>query len=103
MPQECLFTGDGVASIRDLAIRGVRPRVEAFTEGQLQGNSPDDLAQDVADYVMGETVELHTERPARRVARPRGRQRKPRQADIHRTVRGMGPRPRRAVRLKASG
>jgi hypothetical protein len=61
MPQERLFTGDGVASIRDLAIKGVRPRVEAFTEGQLQGNSPDDLAQEVADYVMGETVELYTE------------------------------------------
>lgn len=61
MPQERLFTGDGVTLIRDLAIRGVRPRVEAFTEGQLQGNSLDDLAQDVADYVMGETVELYTE------------------------------------------
>jgi hypothetical protein len=61
MPQERLFTGDGVASIRDLAIKGVRPRVEAFTEAQLQGNSPDDLAHDVADYVMGETVELYTE------------------------------------------
>ena len=53
--------GDGVDSIRDLAIRGVRPRVEAFTEGQLQGNSPDALAQDVADTVTGETVELFTQ------------------------------------------
>lgn len=61
MLQERLFTGDEVALIRDLAIRGVRPRVEAFTEGQLQGNTPDDLAQDVADYVMGEPVELYTE------------------------------------------
>lgn len=61
MAQERLFTGDGVASIRDLAIRGVRPRVEAFTEGQLQGNSPDDLAQEVADYVMGEVVALYPE------------------------------------------
>jgi hypothetical protein len=61
MLQERLFTGDEVALLRDLAIRGVRPRVEAFTEGQLRGNTPDDLAQDVADYVMGEPVELYTE------------------------------------------
>lgn len=61
MPHERLFTGHGVTSIRDLAVRGIRPRVEAFTEWQLQGNSPDDLAQDAADYVMGETVELHIE------------------------------------------
>lgn len=61
MSQERLFKGDEVASIRDLAIRGVRARVEAFTEGQLQGNTPDDLAQDVADYVMGVPVELYTE------------------------------------------
>jgi hypothetical protein len=65
MPQERLFTGDGIDSIRDLAIRGARPRVEAFTNGQLQGNSLDDLAQDVADTVMGETVELYPEQHRR--------------------------------------
>jgi hypothetical protein len=61
MPQERLFTGPGVDTIRDLAIRGVLPRVEAYTEDQLQGNSLDELAQYVADYVMGQTVELCTE------------------------------------------
>jgi hypothetical protein len=61
MPQQRLFTGDGVDSIKDLAISGSSPRVNAFTEGQLQGNSPDDLARDVADTIMGETLELYTQ------------------------------------------
>jgi hypothetical protein len=61
MSQERLFAGPGVATIRGQAIAGVLPRVEACTDDQLQGNSPDELAQYVADYVMGQTVELYTE------------------------------------------
>jgi hypothetical protein len=61
MPQDRLFAGRGVADIRGQTIAGIVPRVEEFTEDQLQGISLDELAQYVADYVMGQTVELHTE------------------------------------------
>ncbi|MGH3218308.1 MAG: hypothetical protein ACRDPY_06195, partial [Streptosporangiaceae bacterium] len=60
MPQERLFTGLRVNAIRSQAIDGVSPAVARFTEGQLRGNSLDDLARYVGDVIMGQPLELNT-------------------------------------------
>jgi hypothetical protein len=61
MPPQRLFDGPSIASIRDDAIQGVTPHVKRFIEDELSENSPDVLAQYVADQVMGELVSLDTE------------------------------------------
>ena len=61
MPPQRLFGGPSIAAIRSQAISGAAPHVRRLTEGQLLGNSPDALAQYVADLVMGYPVELDTE------------------------------------------
>jgi hypothetical protein len=54
MPQERLFMGPRIDEIRSRAIDGVSPAVARFTEGQLRGNSLDDLARYVIDNIMGQ-------------------------------------------------
>ena len=61
MPSERLFGGPSIATIRSKAIRGASPQVRQFTDDQLSGNSPDVLAQYVADQVMGQPVDLDTD------------------------------------------
>ena len=58
MSQERLFTGSSIATISSQAITGVSPQVARFTEGELLGNSLDDLAQYVVDHIMGQPLEL---------------------------------------------
>jgi hypothetical protein len=58
MPQERLFVGPRIDAIRSQAIDGVSPAVARFTEGQLRGNSLDDLARYVVDDIMGQPLEL---------------------------------------------
>jgi hypothetical protein len=60
MPQERLFVGPRIDQIRSQAIDGVSPAVRRFTEGQLRGNSVDDLARYVADQIMDQPLELDT-------------------------------------------
>jgi len=60
MPQERLFIGLRIDAIRSQAIDGVTPAVARFTEGQLRGNSLDDLARSVVDVIMGQPLELDT-------------------------------------------
>ena len=61
MPPERLFGGPSTATIRSKAIRGASPHIRRFTDDQLSGNSPDALAQYVADQVMGQPVNLDTD------------------------------------------
>jgi hypothetical protein len=61
MPPERLFGGQSIAMIRSQAVRGASPHVRRFTDDQLSGNSPDVLAQNVADQVMGQPVDLDTD------------------------------------------
>jgi hypothetical protein len=52
--------GPRIDAIRSRAIDGVSPAVARFTEGQLRGNSLNDLAQYVVDVIMSPPLELDT-------------------------------------------
>ena len=74
MSQERLFTGPNIAAVSSRAIPGISHRVALFTEDQLQADNLDDLAQDIANTIMGQALELHTgrHRIAPRVVRLQG-------------------------------